>query len=141
MINLEEIEQRATLRRWPTQAELGQLQGDNKDLIKHIRELQTQLQRETYTEEEQSHPTQEQPTTTDGWTSHGHPIPDKTQHWPRPPIARCGGPKICTQCAKETNLVPGTLTSPLTHPRTINNNNHAQNQTFKKLLKKISNNN
>lgn len=42
MIDLEAIETRATLKRWPTQAELGQLQGDNKDLIARIRELEAQ---------------------------------------------------------------------------------------------------
>lgn len=36
------------------------------------------------------------------WTSHGHPIPGVTVAGGRPGrVARCGGPKICTQCAKE----------------------------------------
>ena len=37
-----------------------------------------------------------------GYTSHGHSLPGKTQHPEnRPPIARCGGPIICSQCRKE----------------------------------------
>lgn len=37
-----------------------------------------------------------------GYTSHGHSLPGKTQHPEnRPPIARCGGPIICSQCRSE----------------------------------------
>jgi hypothetical protein len=34
------------------------------------------------------------------WTRHGHPIPGITVDGPgRPPVARCGGPAICKDCA------------------------------------------
>lgn len=38
------------------------------------------------------------------WTSHGHVIPGVTKvdaDGKRPPIARCGGPRLCPQCARE----------------------------------------
>lgn len=37
-----------------------------------------------------------------GWTTHGHPIPGAARSEDmRPPIARCGGPRLCMQCARE----------------------------------------
>lgn len=36
------------------------------------------------------------------WTSHGHEVPGVTVAGSgRPPVARCGGPRICSTCAKE----------------------------------------
>ena len=44
-----------------------------------------------------------------GWTSHGHPIPGVSRSEDmRPPIARCGGPRLCVQCAREAVRLPGT---------------------------------
>ena len=34
------------------------------------------------------------------WTRHGHPIPGVTVHGAgQPPVARCGGPGLCTMCS------------------------------------------
>lgn len=41
------------------------------------------------------------PAQTSGYTTHGHPIKGQVQSGKRPPIARCGGPRLCKQCAKE----------------------------------------
>lgn len=39
------------------------------------------------------------------WTSHGHDIPGVTVAGPgRPPVARCGGPGLCSQCSAEASL-------------------------------------
>ncbi len=37
------------------------------------------------------------------WTSHGHPIPGVTVDGPGRPtmVARCGGPALCTTCARD----------------------------------------
>ena len=35
------------------------------------------------------------------YTRHGHHIPGTVLEEPRPPVARCGGPKICNLCAFE----------------------------------------
>ena len=43
------------------------------------------------------------PAQTSGYTKHGHPIKGQVQSGKRPPISRCGGPRLCTKCAKETN--------------------------------------
>ena len=43
-----------------------------------------------------------------GWTRHGHPIVGQVQVFPRPPIARCGGPRICAACALDAALPPIT---------------------------------
>ena len=46
-----------------------------------------------------------------GWTSHGHPIPGVSRSEDmRPPIARCGGPRLCAQCAREATSHPETMT-------------------------------
>lgn len=36
------------------------------------------------------------------WTRHGHLIPGRTADENRPPVARCGGPKLCRQCDTNT---------------------------------------
>lgn len=45
------------------------------------------------------------------WTSHGHAIPGVTvvgDRPGRPPVARCGGPRLCAQCALEAGaFLPG----------------------------------
>lgn len=38
------------------------------------------------------------------YTSHGHQISGTSVEEPRPPIARCGGPRICKNCATEAVL-------------------------------------
>lgn len=39
------------------------------------------------------------------WTRHGHLLPGRTPDENRPPMARCGGPKICRQCSAEAGNV------------------------------------
>lgn len=46
-------------------------------------------------------------TTTGGpWTRHGHPVDGVTVFGAgRPPVARCGGPSICSDCAADAELL------------------------------------
>jgi len=42
------------------------------------------------------------------WTRHGHAVPGVTVAGPKPPgmaVARCGGPMLCSRCAKDANAL------------------------------------
>jgi hypothetical protein len=44
------------------------------------------------------------------WTSHGHSIPGVTTYGSgRPPVYRCGGPKLCKACAADAERITEAL--------------------------------
>ena len=44
------------------------------------------------------------------WTRHGHPVDGVTVHGAgRPPVARCGGPGMCRECARDCRAAVPTV--------------------------------